>query len=530
MTDRANLGARFRSRLRRRAQERSDTGRVPSEDLLASRLKTLPLDDVELADRDLQVDVALSRIADRLAAAAGGDAEALLWLLHIAFVSELPTAARLRRLDAELRIAGPSAVIGLLQDMAASRPVDWATSAPIEFVTTPVVEVSRSASTDLHTGIQRVVREVTPRWVDRFGAQLVALDPRARVLRRLTSAESTRVLNWGTAGSAGTPESAGEPTAIIVPWRTQVVLPEYSTDREFGTLLAALADRSGNEVCALFYDATPYAFPDLVPERTLNIYGRHVAVLRHATRVSAISRTAATDLVGLRQAWEGAGLTGPQCAAQPLPLQQLPGPDQVGHEGDLGEQAAIFGASDAPLVLSVSSITPHKNQLTILLAAEELWAEGHRFQLVFIAGSGWRRENFDSALAELQQRGRLVHVISEASEELLRSAYRLARFTVFVSFAEGFGLPAAESIAAGTPVVLSGHGSMREIGEGGGAHFVDPHVQAQVTAGMRLLLTDDEYLKELASQARKRHLPTWDDYAADTWNWLVEGNPVDTDG
>ncbi|MDP3971688.1 MAG: glycosyltransferase, partial [Candidatus Nanopelagicales bacterium] len=118
---------------------------------------------------------------------------------------------------------------------------------------------------------------------------------------------------------------------------------------------------------------------------------------------------------------------------------------------------------------------------------------------------------------------RPVRVISEASEELLWSAYQLARFTVFVSITEGFGLPAAESIASGTPVLLSGHGSMREIGEGGGAHFVNPHVQAEVTAGMRLLLTDDEYVKQLAEQARNRQLPTWDQYAADTWNWLVKG-------
>ena len=88
--------------------------------------------------------------------------------------------------------------------------------------------------------------------------------------------------------------------------------------------------------------------------------------------------------------------------------------------------------------------------------------------------------------------------ISAASDDLLWGGYRVARFTVFPSLNEGFGLPLAESLACGTPAVTSNYGSMREIVElGGGALLVDPRDDHSVADGMRALLTDDSLLEEL---------------------------------
>jgi glycosyltransferase involved in cell wall biosynthesis len=174
-------------------------------------------------------------------------------------------------------------------------------------------------------------------------------------------------------------------------------------------------------------------------------------------------------------------------------------------------------------VLSVSSIEPRKNQTSILLAAEQLWREGQQFQLLFIAGDGWLRDDFDAELKRAQDAGRPVRVISKASEELLWAAYQLARFSVFVSLAEGYGLPAAESIGSGTPVVLTNYGSMAEIGEAGGAAMVDPRSLGEITTAMRRLLSDDEYLELLRRETREYPVSTWGDYASNTWAWLTEG-------
>lgn len=130
--------------------------------------------------------------------------------------------------------------------------------------------------------------------------------------------------------------------------------------------------------------------------------------------------------------------------AHSLPVRPLPLTREQAEE----HRAALFAIRDLPLVLSVSSIEPRKNQTSILLAAEQLWREGQQFQLLFIAGDGWLRDDFDAELKRAQDAGRPVRVISKASEEVLWAAYQLARFSVFVSLAEGYGLPAAESIGS----------------------------------------------------------------------------------
>ena len=86
------------------------------------------------------------------------------------------------------------------------------------------------------------------------------------------------------------------------------------------------------------------------------------------------------------------------------------------------------------------------------------------------------------------------------SDDLLWAAYRLAHCVVFPSLNEGFGLPVAESLACGTPVVTSGFGSMREIARHGGAILVDPRDDHDIAAGLRLMLTDRE-LHETLSRA-----------------------------
>jgi glycosyltransferase involved in cell wall biosynthesis len=174
-------------------------------------------------------------------------------------------------------------------------------------------------------------------------------------------------------------------------------------------------------------------------------------------------------------------------------------------------------------VLSVSSIAPRKNHLRTVEAAERLWREGLDFQLVFVAGWDGSWEAFDEAVAHLQAKGRPLRVLSRVDEDTLWEAYRVARCSVFVSLVEGFGLPAAESLAVGTPVVLTDYGSMAEIGADGGALLVDPRDVDAIADAMRRLLLDDALHAELSAAALARPQTDWDEYARRTWQWLVDG-------
>jgi glycosyltransferase involved in cell wall biosynthesis len=71
---------------------------------------------------------------------------------------------------------------------------------------------------------------------------------------------------------------------------------------------------------------------------------------------------------------------------------------------------------------------------------------------------------------------------------------------VFPSLYEGFGLPAAEALACGTPVIASNRSSLPEVvGEGG--ILVEPTDAEALAEAMEMLLVDDALRAELRQRA-----------------------------
>lgn len=74
----------------------------------------------------------------------------------------------------------------------------------------------------------------------------------------------------------------------------------------------------------------------------------------------------------------------------------------------------------------------------------------------------------------------------------MASLYRGARGLVFPSLKEGFGLPAIESLACGTPCVVAQIGGLIEVAGDLGL-FVDPTNPASIAAGIARLLDDEAH-------------------------------------
>lgn len=426
-----------------------------------------------------------------------------VWLLMVAASGCLPSVDDVEDARRRLELLAPTDAQLWLLDRAISDATEHGRpDAEMDIVTGGVVaDVDFTARHDLHTGIQRVVRETIPRWAGRSGLVLAAWTERFAALRHVSPAEESRVVRWSS--GAPTCHDPDAPPRLVVPWQSTLLLLEVPV-RAQSTRLAGLAAYSGNRVVAVGYDCIPVVSADLVPPAEPDKFARYLTVLKYADLVVSISESAAQEFRGFAAMLPAQGLDGPSVVACPLPVESH-------------EPSRLPRDETVPLVVVVGSHEPRKNHLAVLHAARRLWREGHEFSLRFIGGSGWDNEEFEAQVAAARRVGGRITAERAVDDADLWAAYHSARFTVFPSLHEGYGLPVAESLACGTPVITSDVGSMREIALGGGAVLIDPRDDEALYAQMRLLLTDDALLQELGRQAGQRPQRSWDDYTRELW-------------
>ncbi len=433
-----------------------------------------------------------------------------VWLLHVALTGSFPTTeamtAALTAFDLEkshrlelwlTRAWRPAALdhrSGLVELRLATGAV--------------LLDVTNTARLDLHTGIQRVIRSAAPHWAAHPEVVPVAWTEGWQAYRTLDQTERRRVFSWHDhqSGAPAADLATGpDPTVLVVPWRATVVLAE-SLDAGSCDRLVALARYSGNELSAIGYDLIPALSGDLVPVALSDQFMTYLTVIKHVGRVAAISDSAAAEFRGFAEMVSTQGLPGPLVTTCDLPSPPTP--------------TTISPTTGRPRVLVVGSYEPRKNHPVVLHAAERLWAEGLDFELHLVGGSSWvpaiQRE-----VERLAAEARPVHRHLAVSEDELDAQYGAARATVLLSLHEGYGLPVVESLAAGTPALVSDFGSIAEIAEGGGCVSVDPRDDDAVVDALRRLLTDDTLVGALRSEIVDRTTATWADYAEASWAQLV---------
>ena len=137
--------------------------------------------------------------------------------------------------------------------------------------------------------------------------------------------------------------------------------------------------------------------------------------------------------------------------------------------------------SDRPIVFCIRRLVKRMGLANLIEAAGLIRREAPD-ALVLIAGRGPLSTELQEriAAAGLSSNVRLLGYLSDPD---LALAYRAADVTVVPSTAlEGFGLVAAESLAAGTPAIVTPVGGLPEVVEGLGSQWVLPGVSAREIA------------------------------------------------
>jgi glycosyltransferase involved in cell wall biosynthesis len=141
--------------------------------------------------------------------------------------------------------------------------------------------------------------------------------------------------------------------------------------------------------------------------------------------------------------------------------------------------------------LVLGTIQPRKNVERAIAAHRALPEATQRAVPLVIAGRyGWGVPELESALRSAPSDG-TVRWLEYVPEQHKRSLLHRATALVFPSLHEGFGLPALEAFACGTPLICSNSTALREIANQSNAFMFDPNDTDSITREMIAVLSDE---------------------------------------
>lgn len=156
-----------------------------------------------------------------------------------------------------------------------------------------------------------------------------------------------------------------------------------------------------------------------------------------------------------------------------------------------------------PYFLIVGALKPGKNVPFMLRAFADFLKEVKTIYDVVLVGSDyWLDPMIPETISSLGLSQR-VHKVGYIPDDELASYYRGAEALLTVSLVEGFGLPAAEAMACGVPVIASNTGSYVEV-VGSAGILVDPKDRGELIRAMLQYTCDAALRKNMRSAGKKQ--------------------------
>jgi glycosyltransferase involved in cell wall biosynthesis len=296
--------------------------------------------------------------------------------------------------------------------------------------------------------------------------------------------------------------SAEKCAPITITHQDTILVPEVFNDSRRISLFRNLPEEHFARCRFIVYDLLPLTHPQYFPPGTSVGSYDYYRLLREAnccgfisedTRIDYYARLKRTDLRG--------GVV--------LPL----GGDSLGPRA---KEVALH----RPLTFSVlGTIEPRKNHELILDAFLPLLKRIKGLQLSFIGKMGWVDPEFARkvrALAEDESSGFRFHSVS--GDDDIRTCIERSRATIYVSAAEGYGLPPVESLWLGTPVIASNTIPSLKALRPGGVHIVEP-LDAENLRRAVLAFLDDGYANQKTEETLAVELPSWRLFTEEVLQW-----------
>jgi glycosyltransferase involved in cell wall biosynthesis len=264
------------------------------------------------------------------------------------------------------------------------------------------------------------------------------------------------------------------------------------------------------------HDLAFLLYPEILTPDSHRYYNDQIRIaVDKADAILAVSETTKADLINLVGAVPEKIAVTPEAASdqhRPASKEEI-------------ERVRLAHELPTEYLLFVGTLEPRKNLGGLLRAYAEIVAEMPDVPMLVIAGRrGWLYDQIFTLVQTLHLENKLVWV-EDPPDADMPALYSGAVAFCLPSRYEGFGLPALEAMACGTPVVVSDKGSLPEVvGEAG--VLVNPDDPAQIAKGIKKILADTTLATTLRSKGLQRASTfTWGRMAEQTlavYNHLLE--------
>ncbi len=279
------------------------------------------------------------------------------------------------------------------------------------------------------------------------------------------------------------------------------MLPEPSFHEESIALAGRLLRSTRPTVFFVYYDALPLTHPDFF---RLDVE-REIPLLRYNTTV-ARSENVAFISSSIRHVFETRIARRPLRNAVVTPL------------GADGLVPVPPKAPATPTFTVVGTIEPRKRYPMVLDAFQQLWLEGQDYRLTVI-GSPATDAGTVARLRHHSERAPLIW-LEQADDDDIARVLSQSSAMLFVSDAEGYGLPPLEALAVGCPVIVSAKlPALDALPSAGQIRLKEPSVETLVAAVQDL--ADPTSNAAHRAKLKELTLPTWEAYAARVEEWVA---------
>lgn len=358
------------------------------------------------------------------------------------------------------------------------------------------------------TGIQRVVREVVTRLLQKQELEIVLLSS-TKGQFYFDILDNKKFLEYFVSG-------VGEREQIFSGKRCELKdIEAGSTFFDIDSVWNAHIRRSailpelkkqGVKIAVYVYDIIPITYPQYCHENTTFFFMNYLGAFLQYADIIIVSAESTlrqinklTERLGLKRkkiyvSWLGADFTAKS------------------NQGEYVEKEVKNIVKQGRYILCIGTIEPRKNHKLLLDAYDEKLAD-MGINMVFAGKIGWNVEELHQRILKHPKYGKGLYHLKGLNDASIDYLYRNAYVVAFPTFEEGFGLPVIESIQRKSLLVASDIPVLREVG-GEYCDYFDPN------SPNSLIMLIEKYMKDpILYQTKKEKLK---EYVPVTWEQVSD--------